>query len=523
MVSNTNEHQVSIGETTFGGLEVLDGSDGGPDFGPGRVKAVCNETYGCMDYGSIIYVTLQRAKTAREAISVIDDLMQTYGYASSGESFSIADPREVWLMEIIGKGNYSQGAVWVATRIPDGFVSAHANQARTRTFPWNNPQNVRYSKDVAAFARRIGVYNGTDADFSFSDVYDPVTFEGARFCEARVFSFFVQVAAPEEDIGTYLRYVQGHDLSHRMPLYVKASRKLSVNETMWHMRNHYEGTWFDPRSDVGAGAWQSPYRLGGGATWTYSGSRYVNERFIGTEKAAMNIVANQRPAHRYGVLWFGADDSTFSLHTPLYGATARLPRAWDGGNCTGRAACREAFGLPGSITKFSLESMHWVQQMVSNFAYSRYDVIGPAVQSKLAELEGHLFQTVSDMDVKLMKMTSEEAAAAATDFSFQTGERLHAQWLEFYGRLFATYVDGYRTVSNPRNKFSGCDKEPLQFSEAWKQRIVEETGDHYRVSKQVMGQKRGAISKFRVLAIGEACSHRDDASSDGGPEVTALV
>jgi dipeptidase len=339
VVGNTNEFQLTIGETTFGGLDDLNCEQG---------LGVCSEQ-GCIDYGQLIWVTLQRAKTAREAIATLDTLMQTYGYASSGESFSIADPTEVWMMEIIGKGKYAKGTVWVAVRIPDGHVAAHANQARIRTFARDEPDSVLYAEDVVDFARSVGLYNGSDADFSYSDTYDPVTFEGARFCEARVFTFFQSVADPAVHMEQYLDYVQGYNLSNRMPLYVKAGHKISVNETMWHMRNHFEGTWFDPRGDVGAQAWHGPNRLGEDLVWDYQDVSYVNERPIGTQYAAWNFVGVQRSSQKYSVLWFGADDSTFSLHTPFYGAASRVPPAWDGATCTGRDLCRARLGLPGTI------------------------------------------------------------------------------------------------------------------------------------------------------------------------------
>jgi len=503
VVGNTNEHQLSIGETTFGGLEILDGSDGGPDFGPGSVTPVCNSTYGCVDYGSLIYITLARARTAQEAITVLDQLMQTYGYASSGESFSISDPHEVWLMEIIGKGNHSQGAVWVASRVPDGYVCAHANQARTRTFNWEDPANVRYAADVADFARQIGIYTGADAQFSFSDIYDPLTFEGARFCEARVFSFFSAVAAADVKIEQYLSYAQGYNLTNRMPLFVPVKHKLSVNQTMWHMRNHYEGLWFDQSLDVGAGERASPYRLGQGLTWKHGGKNYVHERLIGVEKAAINQIFNARPEHKFGLVWFGVDDSTFSLHTPVYGVTTKLPAAWAGADCSGRAKCREAAGLPGTIGKFSTKAMHWVQQMVANYAYSRYSVIAPAVQRKLAEIEGKLFDHVRQLDTELDAMTMADAILAANQFSYKTAESLHEEWLEFYGELFMTYVDGYQTVPNPKNTLGGVDKQATAPpSEAWQQRIVEETGDRYLVPPaRVHGEANNKYSTRNKLSL----------------------
>ena len=254
VVGNMNEYQVAIGETTYGGRSEL------------------IDTTGIIDYGSLIYITLQRAKTAREAIHIMAELVEKYGYYSSGESFSIADPQEVWIMELIGKGtemvtkgrginaityNKNKGAVWVAVRIPDGYVSGHANQARIQQFPLNDPENCIYSPDVIDFAREKGYYEGPDEDFSFSDTYAPISFGGARFCDMRVWSFFKDI---NDDMDQYFEYVKGHDLSNRMPLYIKPNRKLSNHDLMNFMRDHLEGTELDMRKDAGAGPFELPYR-----------------------------------------------------------------------------------------------------------------------------------------------------------------------------------------------------------------------------------------------------------------------
>lgn len=489
VVGNTNEYQLTIGETTFAGLEMLSGTSG---------KAVCNEDYGCIDYGQLIWVTLQRAKTAREAIDVMDDLVQTYGYASEGESFEIADPGEVWLMELIGKGNISKGAVWVATKIPDGYVSSTANQARTTTFVRDDPDKVRFSPDVVDFARSIGVFDGADEDFDFTAAYDPLTFSGARYCEARVYALFLQVAAEEEHIEDYLDYAQGYNLTHRMPLYVKVGKKLSVNDTMWAMRNHYEGTWFDGRYDVGAQAWNSPMSLGEGLGWTATDpetgedATYVNNRNIGQQYASWNIIANQRPEEKFSVMWFGVDDSTFSLHVPIYGATTRIPSAWDDGDCTGRTSCRDELGLKGTIRNFTTGAMHWVGNMVANYAYSRYADVAPVVKEKLVQLESESFARVEAMDKKLesalskggkgrwsLRRPSRDPVALATEFSYEAAEQAHQSWLDFYGELFMTFVDGYRTVPDPSNLASAVSKETPGWTNAWKERIVNETGSKY--------------------------------------------
>jgi dipeptidase len=273
VIGNINEHGLIIGETTFGGNHTLDG----------------HGSSAIMDYGSLIWVTLQRAKTAREAIHMMDALCQEYGYESDGESFSVADQNEVWLMELIGKGK-EKGAVWVASRVPEGFVGSTANQARTRQFVQTDPDNVLFAKDVVTFAQSKGLYpkDAPAADFSFCDAYDPLTFTGARLAEARVWNLFRQIGGAEA-MDPYLDYAQGTNLTNRMPLFVKAAKKLSVNDTMWNMRTHFENTWFDNegvvRADVGAGPGNSPYRWRP-LTWKIDGDTYVNERTIGVQQVS---------------------------------------------------------------------------------------------------------------------------------------------------------------------------------------------------------------------------------------------
>lgn len=494
VIGNTNEHQVTIGETTFGGLADL------------CANPICDKTYGCIDYGQLIWVTLQRSKTAREAIKVIDGLMQAYGYASEGESFSIADPNEVWMMELIGKGPYAKGGVWVAVQIPGGYVSAHANQARIRSFPRDDPDAVLFAADVVDFARQRKLYNGSDAGFSFSDVYDPVTFSGARFCEARVYTFFKAVAAKEVNIDQYLDYAQGYNLTNRMPLYVKAGLKISVNDTMWHMRNHYEGTWFDTAVDVGAQAWGGRNRLGEDLIWGLQGAKeqYVNERPIGTQYAGWNMIGNQRPKERFSVLWFGVDDSSFSLHTPFYGPSHAVPAAWSDGNCTNRAACREAAGLPGSMLHFSMDAMHWVQNLISNYVYSRYDQIAPVAQQRLATVEARVMAEVAAQDHVLRGMALPQAKEAAAAFSHRTAQALHQEWKDFFGELFVTFVDGYRAEADPSNLGQGVRKVAPHYSEHWKARLIQDAGKHYHVpaGATLLGAQHGVLDKLGLRALG---------------------
>jgi len=290
VVGNMNEHQLAIGETTYGGRSELHNPDG------------------IMDYGSLIYVTLQRAKTAREAIKVMVDLCEKYGYYSSGESLSIADAKEVWILEIIGKGPGRKGILYVARRVPDGYVSAHANQARITTFPLNDPENCVYASDVITFAREKGWFSGKDQDFSFRDTYAPLDFGGLRGCEARVWAFFNLVAT---GMDSYLDYAMGYDATNPMPLWIKPDRKLTAQDLMAYMGDHYEGTPMDMTRDAGAGPFACPYRWRP-MYFEVEGERYLNERAIATQQTGFSFVTQSRswlPDPVGGIFWFGVDDA----------------------------------------------------------------------------------------------------------------------------------------------------------------------------------------------------------------------
>ncbi|MBS5980571.1 MAG: C69 family dipeptidase, partial [Dysgonomonas mossii] len=298
VVGNMNEYQVTIGETTFGGREELADPDG------------------IIDYGSLIYIALQRAKTAREAIKIMTDLVAEYGYYSGGESFSIGDPNEIWVLEMIGKGKGNKGAVWVAVRIPDDCISAHANQSRIHQFPLKDPKNCLYSKDVISFAREKGYYTGKDEDFSFSKVYNPLDFGGQRFCEARVWSFFNKC---NKDMAKFVTYAQGKT-QEPMPLYIKPDKKLSLSDIQGMMRDHYEGTELDWTNDIGAGPFKSPYRWAP-LTWKVDSVEYCNERPIATQQSGFVFTSQMRswlPNSIGGVLWFGTDDAAQTVFTPMY-------------------------------------------------------------------------------------------------------------------------------------------------------------------------------------------------------------
>ncbi|MCP5108778.1 MAG: dipeptidase, partial [bacterium] len=342
VVGLMNEHQVAIGETTWGGRREL------------------KDPKAKVDYGGLMFLGLQRAKTAREAIKVMTDLVAEYGYYSSGESFSISDPNEVWIMEMISKGPENKGAVWVARRVPDGYICAHANQARIRQFPLNDKKNCLYSKDVISFAKEQGYFKGEDKDFSFAEAYGPPDFGGLRFCEARVWSMFRR-AAPSLNIPD--DYIKGNVDAEPMPLWIKPDKKLAVRDVIELMRDHFEGTDLDMTKDVGAGPYCLPYRWRP-LTWKVNKDdkeRYFNERAVSTQQTGFSFVAQGRswlPGPIGGVFWFSVDDTYSTVYIPMYCGIKRVPKSFAVGTAT--------------FQKFSWDSAFWVFNFVSNYAYSRY-------------------------------------------------------------------------------------------------------------------------------------------------------
>ena len=367
-VGNMNEHQLIITETTFGGRRGLHDPDG------------------IMDYGSLIYITLQRAKTAREAIQTIVDLANEYGYASSGESFSIADKDEVWIMELIGKGskldkkgrNINKGIVWVAARVPDGYICAHANQARIHHIDFDDPENWLYAEDVVDFAREMGFFEGTDEEFSFCDAYAPIDFSGMRGCEARVWSAFNILGGGmigDKKAEEYLDFAMGYNGENKMPLFIKPAEKIGVKEVADVMRDHYEGTPMDMTVDAGAGGHHTPYRWRP-MNFEYDGKEYVNERAIATQQTGFWIVCQSRswlPDEIGGVLWFGVDDAATSCLTPVYTTVKETPLCVRVGN--------------GSLLEYSPTSLFWVTNRIANFAYMLYDRIEPEVRAVIDGFE----------------------------------------------------------------------------------------------------------------------------------------
>lgn len=447
VVGNMNEHQVSIGETTWGGRDELS-------------KEVNPEAV--VDYGSLMYLALQRAATAREAIDVMTDLVEKYGYASVGESFSIADPTEVWFMDMVGKGKDRKGAVWVARRVPDGYVSAHANQARIRQFPLNDKKNTIYSKDVISFAREKGWYEGSDKDFSFADTYAPITFSALRFCEARVWAFFRRVA-PSMNFG--YDYVSGEGDYKPLPLWIKPDKKISVRDMMELMRDHYEGTELDLSAGVGAGPYSLPYRWRP-MVWEHDGKKYLHERATSTQQTGFSFVSQMRawlPDPVGGVFWFGVDDTFSTVYVPMYCGIREVPEAFAVGT--------------GDFTHFTWDSAFWVFNAVANLAYSRYSDIIADIQKAQRQLEGKFIGEQADVDrtaVKLLKSAPETGRNYLTRYSREQSRLTHQRWKDLWQELFVKYMDG-----NVRDSNGKITHPP--YPDSWYKRIVKEKGKFYQM------------------------------------------
>jgi dipeptidase len=485
VVQFMNEHQVAIGETTFGGLDSLSSQ---PD--------------ALLDYGSLMKIGLQRSKTARDMIRIMTGLVEQYGYASGGESFSISDANEAWIMEIIGKGKYEKGAVWVARLIPDGYVSGHANQARITTFPfqkankWNDAvQTVFHSPDVISFAREHGFYKGNDAEFSFSDVYNPVNFGGARFCDARVWSFFRKVNKDLKDNQVLTEYALGKldrksqfpdetpnpngFVTNRLPLWVKPDSPVSLQEVMLAMRDHYEDTPLEMRYDLGAGPFHLPYRWRP-MEFTVDSVMYLNERAIATQQTGYTFVAQSRhwlPNPIGGIFWFGVDDADGCVFAPMYCGIKEIPKSYAVGN--------------GSMITWSETSAFWTFSLVNNWTYTRYDLIHPEVEKYQHEIETRLFRETEIVDSKALVLFREDPSTGkdyVTDYSVYTGNLIVSKWQNFYHYLIMKYIDGNVKQSSGHdlleNGFGrGVPKKPSQpgYGKDWERKMIEGTGERFRV------------------------------------------
>lgn len=474
VIGNINEFQVAIGETTYTGRREL------------------RDTTAIMDYGSLMYIALQRSRSAREAIQVITNLMDEYGYYSSGESFSIADKNEVWILEMISKGMHEKGAVWVARLIPDGYISGHANHSRITTFPqsleqgaissdqrekWYDPLvTTIYATDVISFARKVGYFDGEDKDFDFSATYAPISFGDARFCDARVWSIFSKV---NDEMDQFEDYAAGKDLDNRMPLWIKPSRKITVQDMMEFMRDTYQGTPFDMSQDVGAGPFRVPYRWRP-LTWQVENETYVNERAVATQQTGFSFVTQSRnwladPVG--GILWFGVDDAGSTSYAPVFCSTNEVPQSFERGY--------------GSLLEFKPDAAFWVFNQVANLAYTRYSYIHPFIKEKQKQLEGDFVKTVETMSSAtqaLYETDPELARQFVSDYSKAQLEKIVEEWTDLYQFLFAKFVDGNikRTqngefINNGHSPVIPAYPEQPGYNESYYRKIVDTTGEHLKV------------------------------------------
>ena len=413
VVGNINEWQVTIGETTFGGREEM------------------VDSTGTLDYGSLIYIALQRSKTAREAIKVMTTLAETYGYNSEGETFTICDPEEAWIMEMMGCGAGSKGVVWVALRVPDDAICAHANQSRIRTFNVKDKANCMASKNVVKFAREKGWYSGKDADFSFCDTYAAPDFGGRRFCEARVWTFFNKYC---DYMDRYVGYASGEvDGAEPMPLWIVPNRKLSVKDLEMAMRDHYEGTPFALDGDIGGGIWEMPYRPTP-LKFEVDGKTYFNERPVSTQQSGFVYVSQMRswlPREIGGVLWFGNDDANMVSYNPVYCSATRIP------NC---------FNTPGAdAIHFSMDNAFWVCNWVSNMVYPRYAQMFVSLEAVRDSLDNSWLANQAAVEAKAAELMTQQGSEAAAkylnDYSCQKGDEMIARWRQLATYLIVKYND----------------------------------------------------------------------------------
>ena len=461
VVGNINEFQLTIAETTFGGREEL------------------VDTTGIIDYGSLIYITLQRAKTAREAIKIMDELVNRYGYCSEGETFSIADPNEAFIMEMVGKAGKERGAVWVAVRIPDEAVCVHANQSRIHQFLKLPKQQVLYSKDVISFARKMKLYEGKDIDFDFAKTYCPLNFDGARYCEARVWTVYNRFAKGMEK---YLDYASGNNIDAApLPLYLYPDRPVSFDDVMSAMGDHYENTPFDMTNDPGAGPYLSPYRPRPLA-WKYNEQTYFNERPVGTQQSSFSFISQMRsslPNPIGGILWFANDDAHTSPYTPVYCCVREVP---------------SCYTLKyGNAVKFSLKSAFWVQNWVSNMVYPRYSQVYPDVKRVIDELHQKHFTAQNNIEITaqdLYKTNPENSIAFLTKYSNRMAEEMMTRWVELGWYLVVKHNDMVEKVDTPDGSFEvaseGADTinakvKNVGYPQKTRKNIVDLTKDKYLV------------------------------------------
>ena len=460
VIGNINEWQVTIGETTYGGREEMVDPDG------------------IIDYGSLIYIALQRSRTAREAIKVMTTLAETYGYNSEGETFTICDPNEAWIMEMMGKGPGSKGVVWVALRIPDAAICAHANQSRIGTFNMKDKKNVLYSKDVVSFAREKGWFTGKDAEFSWKMAYAKPDFSGRRFCDARVWAFFNRFS---DDFSRYLPWALGKDPNAEdMPLWIIPNRKLSVQDVETAMRDHYEGTPLALDQDVASGNWDSPYRPTP-LTFKVDGKKYFNERPTSTQQTGFSYVSQMRswlPREIGGVLWFGNDDGNMVAYTPIYCGNTVQP---------------ECYNTPGAdALTFSDKNAFWVCNWVSNMVYPRYAQMFPSLKEVRDSLEQSYFVAQPSVEDKAKSLYAQDKQAALkylNDYSNEKAQQMLARWRELAIYLIVKYND-MAVKPEKDGKFErtpegiGAEVQRPGYTENARRALVKQTGDKFAVPEE---------------------------------------
>lgn len=450
VVGNMNEYQVAIGETTFTGHKKL------------------RDTLGKIDYGSLKRIALQRAKTAKEAIEVMTNLVAEYGYYSTGESFSIADKNDVWIMEMHGKGAGNTGAVWVARKIPDGYIAAHANQSRITTFPLNDPANCFYSPDVISYAIEAGLYDPeTDGEFSFMDAYNPLDPSGLLYCEGRVWSIFDRAAPSKELSSDFWRCIEG---AEAYPLFIKPDKKITVADAINLMRDHFEGTEFDMTKGVAAGPFGNPYRWKN-LTWNYKKDttvKYGWERPISTQQTAFAFVSQSRswlPDDVGGVFWYGVDDNYSNVYMPLYVSMLEVPKSLAG----------------HSIKDFSFESAFWVFNLVANKAYTRYSYMIKDIQEVQSKLENSFFEMQPSIDKTALDLYNKDRKLAQdflTDYSLQQVDRTMNEWRNLWEYLVVKYNDGY---INDVEKNNGRSPKGVGYGDYFYEKVLEERPEYYKV------------------------------------------
>lgn len=473
VVGFMNEHQVTIGESTFGGRKEL------------------MDPKGVMDYGAMMFIALQRSKTAREAIKVMTELVAEYGYGSDGESFSIGDPNEVWVMEMMPKGADNKGAVWVAIRIPDGYISSHANQARITQFPKENKKTsissknmkllfkpsieVVYAEDVISFARSKGYFTGKDANFDFSKAYAPYDYGTVRGCDLRVWAFFNRVNG---NMKKYWEYATGDITKERIPLYIKPDRKLTVQDLMDAKRDHLEGTELDMSKDAGAGPFGVPYRWRP-MTWKYDGKEYVNERTTATQQTGFSFIGEMRswmPNAIGGIFWYGADDANTTVYMPFYMGITQVPHCVAEGN--------------GDILTYSDNASFWVFNRVAHFGYLFYNRIMPDLRKVQSELENKHLADIPKIDAKAQELYRNNDIAAMrallTDFCENTADAIIKRWKELDNYLLVKFLDGNvkkeKDGKFERNQWGYAVSPNFPgYSDEWKKSVVEDAGEQFEI------------------------------------------